>query len=247
MVKIDYSCDTHVGLRRHNNEDAFFSNPDQGIVTVVDGMGGVAFGEVASKIFKQTAEAVFLEAEKIPEHKTLESVKKLVIASFELANKNILNYAAKNPSHLGMGCTAELIAFHHRKFVLGHVGDSRTYLFRKGKLVQLTRDHSLIQDQIDLGFITKHAAKKSAYRNIVHRAVGVQEQFSLDVIEEECVREDVYLLCTDGLTDMVEDSKIEKVLSFRLKLHEKVEHLIKLANTEGGIDNITVALCEVLE
>ncbi len=247
MAKIDCYGKTDAGRKRHNNEDAFFIKPDLGVLTVVDGMGGVAFGEVASQIFEKTTLEVFLKAEKTSEQKTLKLVNKLVKESFELANKNIMNHAAKNPSHLGMGCTAELIAFHHRMFVLGHVGDSRTYLYRKRKLEQITRDHSLVQDQIDLGFLTEHTAKKSPYRNIVLRAVGVQEPFSLDVIEEECMRGDVFLLCTDGLTDMVEDYEIKKVLSLRLKLHEKVEHLISLANSAGGKDNITVALCEVLE
>ncbi len=171
----------------------------------------------------------------------------MVEKTFRSANKKILDYAAKNPSHHGMGCTAELIAFHDQKFVLGHVGDSRTYLYRMGKLEQITRYHSLIQDQIDLGLLTKHDAKKSANRNIVLRAVGVQEHFLLDVIKKKYMRGDIFLLCTDGLTDMVEDIEIEKALSSNIKLHEKVENLINLANSAGGHDNITVALCEIVE
>lgn len=244
MYKIVCYGKSDVGLRRSNNEDAFIVKPDLGFLALADGMGGVASGEVASQIFAETVSEVFSKNERQSGQKTLELVQKI----FRLANEKIFNKANNNPHHHGMGCTAELIAFYYQNFVLGHVGDSRTYFFRQGRLRQITHDHSVVQGHIDRGLISKYEAKGHSKRNVILRAVGVNETLSVDLIRGTVLPGDFFLLCSDGLTDMVDDSVIEKVLlSSTENLAEKVEQLINLAKSAGGKDNITVVMCEIVQ
>lgn len=244
MYKINCFGYSDIGLKRSNNEDAFVINTDLGFFALADGMGGAASGEIASQAFTETVSEVFLKNERQSERDILELVQK----AFRLANERVLGLAENNPHNHGMGCTAEVIAFDNQKFVLGHVGDSRTYLLRHGQLKQITHDHSLVQGHIDQGIITKYEAKESSKRNIILRAVGTNETLSVDLIRGEILPGDCFLLCSDGLTDMVEDSDIENVLiSSSDNLSKKVEHLINLAKTAGGKDNITVVLCETVQ
>jgi serine/threonine protein phosphatase PrpC len=242
MHKIISSGKSDIGLKRSNNEDAFVLEPDPGFFALADGMGGAASGEVASHIFVETALEVFSKAKKRSEQETLEFVQN----AFRLANDRILNRAREDPHHHGMGCTAELIVFCGQNYVLGHVGDSRTYLFRQGQLRQITRDQSLVQDQIDKGLITPAEARRHSLRNVILTAVGVNEMLALDLIRGRSVHGDLFLLCSDGLTDMVDDASIQNALSLPLPLDLKVEKLIDLAKSAGGYDNITVILCEVI-
>ena len=144
-----------------------------------------------------------------------------------------------------MGCTAELFSFYGMNYILGHVGDSRTYLLRQGKLRQITRDHSLIQDQIDEGLVSPAEARTHALRNVIVRAVGVEEALPVDLVRGKSQPGDIFLLCSDGLTDMLADDQIQELLSLSLSPLEKVEKLVEAAKSAGGYDNITVALCEV--
>lgn len=244
MYKIICYGKSDVGLKRSNNEDAFIVKPDLGFLALADGMGGVASGEVASQIFAETVSEVFSKNKRQSEQETLDLVQKI----FRLTNEKIFNKANNNPHHHGMGCTAELIAFYCQNFVLGHVGDSRTYFFRQGRLRQITHDHSLVQGHIDRGLITRFEAKEHSKRNVILRAVGVNETLSVDLIRGTVLPGDFFLLCSDGLTDMVDDSVIEKVLlSSAESLSGKVEQLVNLAKSAGGKDNITVALCEIVQ
>jgi protein phosphatase len=228
------------GLCRSNNEDAFVLNPGSGFMALADGMGGSASGEVASKIFIDTADEVFRES---TEESTLK-ISRYVQKTFQMANERILKMSHENPDHQGMGCTAELIAFAGRSYVLGHVGDSRTYLFRESELRQITRDHSVVQDQVDQGIITIEEARKHALRHVIHRSIGTVKNLVIDLIIGEYSPGDLFLLCSDGLTDMVNDASIVDTLSQPLHLSKKVDSLIKSANSCGGHDNITVILCE---
>jgi len=229
-----------VGLKRSHNEDALMVGSDGDVAVVADGMGGAAAGEVASRIFIETA-AEILFRERSSEKETVDSIEQ----TFHLANARILQHAKENPQCRGMGCTAEVVVFFQRRYIVGHVGDSRTYLFRQGKLTQITKDHSLVQDQIDQGLITQLEARNHSYRNIILRAVGVDEVLVVDVISGEAQSGDILLLCSDGLTDMVDDPAIEDGLSRDLDISEQVVNLIDLAKSAGGDDNITVALCKV--
>ncbi len=244
MYRVNCYGYSDIGLRRTNNEDSFVINPDLGFFALADGMGGAAAGEVASQAFAQTVSEVFTKNEGQSERDILEMVQK----AFRLANERVLSLAESNPRNHGMGCTGELIAFDYQKFVLGHVGDSRTYFLRNGLLKQITRDHTLVQGHIDRGVITKNEAKESSKRNIILRAVGTNETLSVDLIRGDIMPGDCFLLCSDGLTDMVEDSDIENALtSSSDNLSKKVEHLIGLAKTAGGDDNITAVLCEIVQ
>lgn len=231
-----------VGLKRYNNEDAFVLKPGLGLFALADGMGGPASGEVASRIFIETASGVFSAAR----GESRQEIVGLVQNAFLLANNRILNSAKENPQHHGMGCTAELMVFYNRSYVLGHVGDSRTYLFRQGRFSQITRDHSLVQDQLDHGLITPDEAGNHPLRHVILRAVGVDEASAVDIIRGEYMPGDLFLICSDGLTDMVEDASIQEALSLNPGLDQKAEKLIGLAKSAGGNDNITVILCEAL-
>jgi protein phosphatase len=208
---------------------------------VADGMGGAAAGEIASGIFAETTREVFDNSDKGPEPGTAE----LVQTVFQTANERILNHILENPSHKGMGCTAELMAFSDKEMVLGHIGDSRTYRFRNGNLRQITRDHSLVQEQIEQGQITAREARKHPLRNVILRAVGISEGIALDIVKVRPQANDIFLLCSDGLTDMIGDEQIRDVLASDSRLGEKIDTLIELAKAAGGSDNITVVLCKI--
>jgi protein phosphatase len=231
-----------LGLQRSKNEDAFAVRPELGLCVLADGMGGAAAGEVASQILVQAALEVFSGA-----GGTTSEAKahQMVQAAFRLANERILKHARTNPLHQGMGCTAEMMVFHNEGYVLGHVGDSRAYIFRKGQLKQLTRDHSIVQDQVDKGVITASEAKKHPLRNVILRAVGIDENLALDLIRGTFLPSDFFLLCSDGLTDMIEEHSIQDILSHPISLGEKVDRLVESANSAGGLDNITVILTEI--
>lgn len=241
MPNIDFIGKTDIGLVRPNNEDTFVVNTGAGFCLVADGMGGAAAGETASRIFAQTAEEIFKANVPANETEVVENVQ----ATFREANERILAHAAKFPEHQGMGCTAELLAFTHTGFVIGHMGDSRTYRFRQGSLKQLTKDHSLVQDQIDQGLITREQARNHSMRNVILRAVGVRPSPALDTLRGPVFQGDLFLLCSDGLTDMVEDEEIRHVLSLNGDLSLKLEHLIDMAKKAGGKDNVTVVLAEI--
>jgi protein phosphatase len=241
MPKIITCAKSDVGLKRNNNEDAFVVKPELNLFVVADGMGGAAAGEVASQLFVETALEVF----SINPGRSEQEILELVQEAFRLANERILKHTMENPHHQGMGCTAELMAFSDQSYVLGHVGDSRSYLLRKGQLRQMTRDHSLIQDQIDQDLITPDEAKRHSLRNVILRAVGAKETLAVDLIRGKGLPGDIFLLCSDGLTDMVEDPLIQEILSLPDALTQKVEKLIELAKSNGGFDNITALLCEM--
>ncbi len=234
---------TDTGLRRSNNEDAFYVDQQLGVCALADGMGGAAAGELASQLFADTAREVFSVHTADSEEQQLD----LLQRTYEMANERILDHVRENPGHAGMGCTAELVRFYDQKFVLGHVGDSRTYLFRNGEFKQLTRDHSLVQDQLDLGLITAEEARKHRLRNVILRAVGTKEALAVDFVRGRLLPGDIFLLCSDGLTDMLEDDAIREVLGIALTIGQKVDQLIEMAKSAGGSDNITVILSKVIQ
>ena len=204
-------------------------------------MGGAAAGELASRIFAETTLDVFANASDGSEQQTIERVQR----SFVLANERILKHVSEYPEHKGMGCTAEVVAFCDANFVLGHMGDSRTYRFRDRQLRQLSSDHSLVQEQLDQGVITPAEARNHPMRNIILRAVGVKESVALDLLRGKTLKGDLFMLCSDGLTDMVDDNSIAEVLRSPDTLPQKISTLIELAKAAGGRDNITVALAQV--
>jgi len=244
MLKIACCGKSDVGMKRTNNEDAFLVEVDLGLTGLADGMGGAAAGEIASHFFTDAAIEVFSDLTVNTGNKSdaLDPIGR----SFDLANRRILSHVEENPAHRGMGCTAELLALNKRSYYLGHVGDSRTYLFRAKELRQLTRDHSFVQDLVDKGVITPEEARTHRMRHVIMRAVGTGESLAVDLMKGEVEPGDLFLLCSDGLTDMVEDDVIRQILSMPMELSRRAGELIEAAKSAGGFDNITVVLSEVL-
>ncbi len=243
MPEIKLSGQTDIGLKRTNNEDAYVIEPALGVCLVADGMGGASSGELASRIFAEAALKYLTGAEDRSETNMVDLVQK----TFLNANDKILKHIQEHSLHKGMGCTAELVVFTDKGFVLGHVGDSRTYRLRNGRLKQLTKDHSLVQSHINQGLLTQEEARVHPLRNVILRAVGANEKLALDMIRGKTLAGDLLLLCSDGLTDMVDDDWIKEVLISNIPLSQKVQSLIEMAKTAGGKDNITVVLSEILE
>lgn len=232
---------TDIGLRRSNNEDAFIISPELGFCLAADGMGGAAAGELASKIFADTVLEIFADTTDQSEKEILYRVKK----AFSFANEKILDDATQNPNHEGMGCTAELLAFFGDGFALGHVGDSRTYRFRSGQLRQLTQDHTIVQQQIEEGLISSENIRNHPLRNVILRALGQERELALDLLRGKILPGDLFLLCSDGLTDMVQDDQIQEILSSDIDIHRKADKLVESAKAAGGKDNITVVLVAI--
>jgi protein phosphatase len=173
-----------------------------------------------------------------------DEVRRTVVQCVEKANLSIYNAAMGNPQFSGMGTTVVAAVFDSRRVVLAHVGDSRAYLLRDGRFVQLTRDHSLLQEQLDAGLLTPEQAKVATHKNLVTRALGVEPNVQVDV-QQHMVREgDLFLLCSDGLTDMVDDIEIHAVLSGNNPLHDRAQALLRQANVAGGRDNISALLVQ---
>ena len=243
MIRIEACGRTDVGMRRANNEDAFVSSPELGLLALADGMGGAASGEVASGIFADTVREL-LSAGPPPGEAEAEE---LVRSTFLLANQRIRELAAREAAHKDMGCTGEMVVFTGEGYVVGHVGDSRIYLFRGGRLRQVTKDHSFVQEQVDQGLLTPGQARVHPYRHMILRAIGIQDPLAVDLISEKAYPDDLFLLCSDGLSEMVGDPLIEERLASDSSLEEKADGLVRNACDAGGHDNVTVVLGLVLQ
>ncbi len=232
---------TDTGLRRPNNEDIFLVSPEFDFCLAADGMGGAAAGEVASEIFARTAQDIFSINPNRSEKDTLYRVQKAYVA----ANERILEHVSAHPDHKGMGCTAELLAFYEQNFFLGHIGDSRTYRLRDGMLEQLTEDHTLVQQQFQEGLISQDEIRNHPMRHVIFRAVGIKEEMTIDLLKGKTRPDDLFLLCSDGLSDMLEDQQIHEILCADTDIEHKTENLIESAKAAGGLDNITVVLVAI--
>ena len=241
MINIISASATDVGLRRTNNEDDYLALPEHGLFALSDGMGGAAAGEIASRYFIDTVSEVFINQK----HASEELLCALAQEAFRLSNQRIISYATEHPHDQGMGCTGELLVFYADRYLIGHVGDSRVYLCREGKLRQITKDHSLVQLQVDQGIITAEEARMHPMKNIILRALGSNSALSLDIIKGTVRHNDMFLLCSDGLSDMVSNAVIQNTLVSTQTIEYKVQSLIESANSSGGKDNITVILCVV--
>jgi protein phosphatase len=242
MLTLEPFGATDIGLRRSQNEDAYAVVPDRRLLVLADGMGGAAAGEVASRLFVDTTIEVCTGSAPTEDGAIVN-----VREAFRLANERILAHARGDPRCQDMGCTAEVLLFHPEGFVLGHVGDSRTYLFRRGRLRRLTRDHSLVQEQVDQGLLTPAEARNHSLRNVILRAVGASESVAVDLARGKVGGGDIFLLCSDGLHDSVDEALIERTLTLRGAVAAKATRLIEAAKSAGGHDNITVVLCEVAD
>ncbi len=240
-----FQAATHCGMVRHNNEDALAFDEALQIAVLADGMGGYKAGEVASRmaadhVLQQVGQWL-TGAGSEPELALLQPA---LEAALEAANRAIFQAAQADPDCAGMGTTVVLAAFQPSRVVLAHLGDSRCYRLRQHLLEPLTRDHSLLQEQLDAGLLTPQQAAASGSRNLVTRALGIEDMVQPEIHEFSVQDGDLYLLCSDGLNDMLGDDEIAAVLDTTRSLAEKAAALIALANAHGGRDNVSVLLAQ---
>ena len=241
----EFCTQTHTGLLRENNEDAALADEANGVAVLADGMGGYNAGEVASdmatKIVCSELGRWLADAGK---QANIKEVRKAMDICVHNANLAVFTAAAEHEQYAGMGTTLVAGVFLESRLVLGHIGDSRCYRSRQRQLVQITKDHSLLQEQLDAGLITPEQAAISANRNLVTRALGIDDFVQLEVHDHAVEPGDIYLMCSDGLSDMVEDGFIARVMETDATLDQKAKQLISSANACGGRDNITVLLVQ---
>lgn len=245
---------TDVGRVRTNNEDCFRIITPLNLFVLADGMGGEAHGEIASAMAVETVVQHCLDAEANPAAKVLGKVEpnwsantKRLSTALHLANRNIFKSAEEHPEQHGMGATLTAAWIDRAKLSIAHVGDSRAYLLRAGSLLQLTRDHSLVAEQVRRGMLTVAEAEESEMQSVLLRALGAQADIEVDAEEHILFPRDVLLLCSDGLTRMVTEPEIAGVLQAETDPVRAAEELVALANDRGGPDNITVVIARMLK
>ncbi|TVQ80676.1 MAG: Stp1/IreP family PP2C-type Ser/Thr phosphatase [Bradymonadales bacterium] len=231
-----------VGRKRQKNEDSYLINDELRLFIVADGMGGHAGGEYASRIAITTIEESF----KTASTEQLNFPEKLIESAIVEAGGKIVQKAEEDRALRGMGTTVVALCFSDKKAILGHVGDSRAYLFRDGILEQLTEDHSLVNEQVKSGLISAEEARNHQFKNIITRSLGVTAEVEVDLISKKLKAGDVILLCSDGLSNLVELSEMEKELRDRETVLA-TKAMVDLANKRGGDDNITTIVVEVVE
>ncbi len=246
--------ETDTGRVREHNEDAIALDADIGLLVLADGMGGYNAGEVASGIAVKTIVNLVREAFEREDltgtdPRTGLTRRSIVLRdAIQRANKIIFQTAKTQPQCEGMGTTVVGALFHDNRVTLAHVGDSRIYRLRADRLERVTSDHSLLQELVDRGFYSPEEAQRAANKNYVTRALGVEPTVEVEISEHAVHRGDHYLLCSDGLSDMVEDADIHLTINtFGDNLATVAKQLIQLANDNGGRDNVSVVLAEVVE
>lgn len=242
-LHLDYACATDTGRARGNNEDAIRLDAARGLAVLADGMGGYNAGEVASDMAVATMHRLlgpWIEQADLPLDDA--SVRRVLAGAAQQANHQVFEAANNHAAYAGMGTTLVAALFSEQRFWVGHIGDSRAYRLRAGHMEQLSRDHSLLQEQIDAGLLTPEEASVALHRNLVTRAVGVEPHVELEVHQFDLQGDDLVLLCSDGLTDMLPDVVIAQILRTHEALDATAQALIDAANAAGGRDNIAVIL-----
>jgi protein phosphatase len=253
MAKYRCAAKTDVGMKREHNEDSYLVNEDLGLYVVCDGMGGHAGGETASRLAVQTIERELLSArlrpedpfaskEPLPETPLANTLREAV----EGACAAVFRTSRANPELAGMGTTCISLLIVEGKALVGHVGDSRAYLVREGDVWQLSEDHSLVNEQVRAGLLTPDEAKHSRLKNIITRSVGFEEDVLVDVMGIETKPGDRFLLCSDGLSNLIDGLEIRDALA-QSELDDVPAKLIALANSRGGDDNITAVAVQRTE
>ncbi len=251
-LKVRFSGETHIGMKRQHNEDSLYLPEVERLAIVADGMGGHASGEVASKMAVETVAEHFRntrdEAEvtwpyRLDPGDRYETTR--LINGIQLANLKIYDRAQTDEKCHGMGTTIVATIFCDDHVVIGHVGDSRVYRLRDGKLLQLTEDHSLLNDYIKMKKMSEEEIGKFQHKNVIVRALGMKESVQVDVMADHFKLGDVYLMCSDGLSGMIDDGGLADVLKAEGDLDRACEALIARANQNGGVDNITCVLARL--
>jgi len=245
MMHYSFHALTDSGLVRSNNEDALAFDADQGVAVLADGMGGYNAGEVASSmaVLFVKSELVRYLSDTGDQHSPAQ-VARMIETCFDEANLSILNAASATSHYAGMGTTLVAGVFLDAKLVLGHIGDSRCYRLREGVLTQITKDHSMLQEQVDAGLLTPEQAAYAPGKNLLTRALGVEDVVRAEIHEHPVQDGDLYVMCTDGLTDMLTDRDILSTLESQTNLALMATELVARANINGGRDNISVLLIQ---
>ncbi len=232
---------TDVGIVRSGNEDNYLMLADRGIFIVADGMGGHAAGEVASEM------AVRITSHAIGSVRGLsdEEASQRLAAAIRAANEAIFERTLLEHDKRGMGTTATVLVLMPRRYLIGQVGDSRAYLLRNGHLLQLTKDHSYVQEQVDAGLLTPDQARVHPYSNVITRCVGASVDVVPDIYFGALEQGDILLLASDGLTGMLEDEHLVRIMSMDGGPQHWVDKMITEANRRGGLDNITAIVIRI--
>ncbi|MBG9388896.1 Stp1/IreP family PP2C-type Ser/Thr phosphatase [Caenimonas aquaedulcis] len=244
-MNYEFCIRTDPGLARENNEDSVTFDEPVRLGILADGMGGYNAGEIASGMA-----TTFIKSElgrwlsQAGRHANTREVRRAMEICVDNANRSIFNAANSNPHYSGMGTTLVVGVFQDGRVLIGHIGDSRCYRLRGNEITQVTKDHSLLQEQMDAGLITPEQAATSSNKNLVTRALGVEDAVLLEVNEHRVEPGDIYMMCSDGLSDMVDDEGIAKILAGDATLEQKAAQLIDAANANGGRDNISVFVAQ---
>ena len=239
---MNYSVLTDIGRARSQNQDAVFATDEAvgslpNLFVVADGMGGHKAGEYASN------QAIALVKREVASDTESEPVQ-IINQGITTANNSIYEEAAQDATKSGMGTTMVVATIFDHHMCVGNVGDSRLYVYREGQLQQITQDHSVVGEMVRKGEMPKEQARNHPKRNLITRAVGAEKEIRVDFFDETLADGDLVLMCTDGVTSMVEEKQIEEVLASGVSLQEKANRLVELANDNGGRDNITIIIIE---
>jgi len=238
-----FSCAarTDTGVVRSGNEDSYMMLPDRGVFIVADGMGGHAAGEVASDMAVRIIARELGSLRGLSDDEAGERIRHAIIE----ANTAIFDRTLTEQDKRGMGTTTTAMVLLPQRFMLGQVGDSRAYLLRNGRMLQLTKDHSYVQEQVDLGLLTEEQARVHPYSNVITRCIGANAEVVPDVYFGHLRAGDILLLASDGLTGMLEDEQLSVILKGEGGPQHWVDRLINEANRRGGLDNITALVIRI--
>jgi len=250
---LEIASHTDPGMVRSHNEDSIACVADKGLVVLADGMGGYNAGEVASGMATTvlTTELRQLLEQHAPYEVDPQSGQKaglkMLREQIAKANTSIYQASQSQPQYAGMGTTLVVALFYDNKVMVAHIGDSRLYRMRGNEFSQVSKDHSLLQEQMDAGMLTKEQAKHSSNKNLVTRALGIDPAVEPEIHEYDALPGDIYLLCSDGLSDMVSDEDIGMTLqALGANVNLAAQQLVQMANDNGGRDNVSVILIKVL-
>ena len=252
-MKLDFKGVTDVGRKREANEDCFAAVPEDRLFVVADGMGGHAAGEVASRLAVSAIADFIASTRRDAEitwpfeyDTTMSTEGNRLKTAIRLANQRILDTIAHKKDLEGMGTTLVGAIVSDSRLCVAHVGDSRAYLIRDGAITQITSDHSWVNEQVKLGFLTRNDASRHPFRNVVTRALGSKDDVVVDLAEQELQAGDYVLLCSDGLNTMLDDETIVKtIMDNGQDVEQAARSLVSRANENGGEDNVTVILVKV--
>jgi len=244
-MKFEVGLATDIGRKRSQNQDNYAAHAELGLFIVSDGMGGHQGGEIASAL---AVETIVTSVRKSQENKAWDPIKTLKRA-IESANQAVFEKAQSESKLMGMGTTTTALVFSKNKVTLGHVGDSRCYYLRSGALWQATRDHSLVQEKLRAGLITRAQLKTDRMKNVITRSVGFEKNVKVEIYQMKVSPGDCFLLCSDGLSGLLEDQQIQEIAQREIfegnNPQKAVIEMIAAANFHGGDDNITTLIIQV--